>query len=81
MHNRRVETILELLKRRLNEAGSARWTRIAHEAGVAESLPRKIAWDKERENPRVQTIQPLIDYFKQIDSGERKLPSIEKQAT
>jgi hypothetical protein len=28
----------------------------------------------ERSNPRVQTIQPLLDYFAAIDRGERELP-------
>lgn len=76
-----METILEFLKRRLNEAGSANWESIAREAGVKVSVPRKIVWDKTRENPGVKIVQPLLDYFHKIDLGEPKLPAAEdKQA-
>lgn len=64
---------MEYLKRKLREAGSARWETIAGEAGVAKTLPRKIAYD-DRENPGVAKIQPLLDYFGQVDRGERDLP-------
>lgn len=70
-----AETIMGYLKRKLREAGSARWELIAHEAGVAKTLPRKIAYD-DRENPGVGTIQPLMHYFAQVDRGERKLPEV-----
>lgn len=68
-----MEPIMEYLKRRLREAGSARWEAIAAEAGVAKTLPRKIAYD-DRENPGVGTIQPLLDFFGAVDRGERELP-------
>lgn len=68
-----VESIIEYLKRKLREAGSARWELIADEAGVAKTLPRKIAYD-DRDNPGVQTIQPLLDYFGEVERGERELP-------
>lgn len=71
-----MESILDYLKRRLNEAGASRWELIAVEAGVARSLPRKIVWDKTRDNPGVQTIQPLLDFFAAVDRGERALPNI-----
>ena len=70
-----MESIIAFLKRRLREAGSSRWEAIAHEAGVAKTLPRKIAYD-DRENPGVQTIQPLVDYFGEIDRGLRSLPEV-----
>lgn len=44
------------------------------EAGVARSLPRKLA-SGERSNPTVATVQPLLDYFAAIDRGERDLPA------
>lgn len=69
-----METILDYLKRRLKEAGSARWEAIAHEAGVAKTLPRKLAYDNARDNPGVQTVQPLLDFFAAVDRGERELP-------
>ena len=70
-----MESIIEQLKRNLRDAGAARWEAIASECGVAKTLPRKIAYD-DRENPGVQTIQPLIDYFKAIERGERSLPEV-----
>jgi transcriptional regulator with XRE-family HTH domain len=68
-----VEPIVEYLRRRLKEAGPRRYRAIAQEAGVAESLLPKLAGGI-RDNPRVQTIQPLLDYFGAIDRGERDLP-------
>lgn len=65
---------MDYLKRTLREAGPARWEAIALEAGVAKTLPRKIAYDSSRENPGVSTIQPLLDYFAAVERGERVLP-------
>ncbi len=70
-----LEPITEYLKRRLREAGAARWDAIAEEAGVTSSFIRKFVYGS-RENPRVQTIQPLLDYFAEIDRGERDLPEV-----
>jgi hypothetical protein len=67
------ESIMDYLKRRLKEAGAARWEAIAEAAGVAKTLPRKLAYS-DRENPGVQTVQPLLDYFQAVDRGERTLP-------
>lgn len=75
-----MESILERLQRNLAEAGPAIWEQIAEEAGVAKSLPRKIVWDKARDNPRVQTIQPLIDYFAEVERGTRQLPVATREA-
>jgi hypothetical protein len=69
---------MDYLKRRLREAGSARWEAIAVEAGVGKTLPRKIVYDSRRDNPGVQTIQPLLDYFSAVDRGERDLPEPER---
>lgn len=72
-----METIISFLKRRLREEGAARWELIATEAGVAKTLPRKIACN-DRENPGVQTIQPLLDYFQAQDKKaqpRRRSPS------
>jgi transcriptional regulator with XRE-family HTH domain len=68
-----MESIIEYLKRKLREAGPSRWEAIAAEAGVAKTLPRKLAYD-DRENPGVATIQPLLDYFGAVERGERELP-------
>ena len=74
-----METIIEYLKRKLREAGASRWEAIAAEAGVAKTLPRKLAYD-DRENPGVATIQPLMDYFAAIERGERRLPEPAQKA-
>lgn len=68
-----MESIIDYLKRKLKEAGPARWEAIAAAAGVAKTLPRKIAYD-DRENPGVATIQPLLDFFAQVERGELELP-------
>lgn len=68
-----MESILDYLKRKLKEAGPAVWEQIAEETGVAKTLPRKIAYS-DRDNPGIQTIQPLLDYFHEIERGERELP-------
>lgn len=68
-----IEPITDFLKRRLREAGSARFDAIADAAGVTPSFIRKFVYGS-RENPRVQTVQPLIDLFQAIDRGERELP-------
>lgn len=69
-----VEPITDFLKRRLREAGAAHWDAIAEEAGVTPSFIRKFVYGS-RENPRVQTVQPLLNYFQAVDRGERNLPS------
>lgn len=70
-----MEPIIEYLKRNLREAGSQRWDEIASQCGVAKSLLRKIAFN-DRDNPGIQTIQPLLDYFQEIECGKRKLPEL-----
>lgn len=67
---------MDYLKRRLAEVGPALWEQIATEAGVAKTLPRKLAYN-DRENPGVQTVQPLLDYLHAVDRGERDLPARE----
>ena len=69
-----VEPISDHLKRRLREAGASRFEAIALHTGVAVSFIRKFVYGA-RENPRIQTIQPLIDFFGAVDRGE---VSIEK---
>lgn len=68
-----VEPITEFLKRRLRDVGAAHWDAIAGETGVTPSFIRKFVYGS-RENPRVQTVQPLLDYFQEVDCGARSLP-------
>lgn len=74
-----MEPIIDYLKRRLQDAGPALWETIAAECGVAKTLPRKIAY-ADRENPGVQTIQPLLDFFHAVDRGDRQLPELAAKA-
>lgn len=63
-----MEAIIDYLGRRLREIGPTRWGELARQCGVAESLPRKIAYG-DRLNPRVRTVQPLVDYFRAVDGA------------
>lgn len=65
---------MDYLKRKLREVGPQSWEAVAKEAGVAATLPRKIVYDAKRDNPKVGTVQPLLDYFQAVDRGERHLP-------
>lgn len=75
-NNEGMSSILAPLVARLRALPSSSWEAIAREAGCAKTLPRKIA-TRDRENPGVQTIQPLIDYFEAVDRGEKSLPEID----
>jgi transcriptional regulator with XRE-family HTH domain len=63
-----IEPIADHLKRRLREAGASRFEAIAEHTGVALSFIRKFVYGS-RENPRIQTIQPLLDFFAAVDAG------------
>lgn len=78
-----VEPIRDYLKRRLKEAGAANFDWIAARAtemarlddaqAVRGSFIRKFVYGS-RDNPRIQTIQPLLDFFQRVDRGEIALP-------
>lgn len=70
-----MSTILDPLVARLRDVPSSCWEQIAAEAGCAKTLPRKIA-TRDRSNPGVLTIQPLVDYFDRVDRGEVVLPHL-----
>lgn len=78
-----METIKDFLVKKLRDAGQRRWPAIAAEINselpdgklVGVALLRKIAYG-DRDNPGVMTIQPIYDYFKQVESGARKLPEL-----
>jgi len=69
-----METVIDYLKRKLREAGPSLWEPIATEAGIAKTLPRKIVYG-DRENPGIQTVQPLLTFFQDVERGERVLPA------
>lgn len=69
-----MESTLEFLRRHLKAAGPKCWPQIAEEAGVAASLLRKLAYG-DRANPRLLTIEPLVNYFREVESGDRVLPT------
>lgn len=75
-----MSSILSHIVARLRSVPSAHWESIAAAAGVAKTLPRKLATG-DRENPKVQTIQPLIDYFSRVDRGEVSYPPIDPAGT
>lgn len=64
-----MSSILSPLVDRLREIPSKHWEDVAHVAGCAKTLPRKIATG-DRINPGVQTIQPLVDFFAAVDRGD-----------
>lgn len=70
-----METIVEYLRRKLREAGASRFEAIAADTGVAVSFIRKFVYNS-RDNPRVQTVQPLLDLFSAIERGEREMPEL-----
>lgn len=84
-----IESITEYLKRRLREAGAARFEKIAARASemaglsgldsVRLSFIRKFVYGV-RENPRIGTIQPLLDFFAAVDRGEEQLPTPDARA-
>lgn len=81
-----AETITEYLHRKLTEAGTARFEAIAAEAtryaGLAAdseervrvSFLRKFFYG-DRKDPRVGTVEPLLNYFQAVDRGELVLPA------
>lgn len=68
-----METIISYLKRQLKAAGARRWSAIAAETGCSPNTMRKIAYG-DRDNPRVNTVQPLLELFLAVDRHERDLP-------
>lgn len=72
-----VEPITDFLKRRLKEAGASRFDAIAGAAGVTPSFIRKFVYGS-RDNPRIQTVQPLLNYFAAVDRGEVELPELDE---
>ena len=74
-----MESVIEYIRRKLLESGAATWPAIVEETGIAKTLPRKLAY-RDRENPGVVTIQPLLDYFQARDAKTHKRRAADKAA-
>jgi transcriptional regulator with XRE-family HTH domain len=77
-----MEPIVDYLRRRLREAGPKSFPEIARATGVAPTLLPKLAYGQ-RDNPRVQTIQPLLDFFQEVERGDRAMgaeSTVEREA-
>ena len=70
-----IQNITSHLKSRLREAGPSRFEEISRQTGVTLSFIRKFVYGT-RENPRVQTVQPLLDYFSPVDRGETTMAEL-----
>lgn len=76
-----MANILDRVRQRLLAAGAQRWHAIADvvNAGRGEDdritfhTLRKIAY-KDAKNPGIKTVQALLDFFAEVDRGERELP-------
>lgn len=68
-----MEPILAFIKRRLKEAGPQRWPAISQATGCSVHTMRKVAYN-DIENPGVVTMQPLVDFFHEVDAGTRPMP-------
>lgn len=73
------ESVKDYLYRRLKEVGASRFDAISQETGVALSFIRKFVYGS-RENPRIDTIQPLLHFFAEVDAGKRALADLDKAA-
>lgn len=58
--------ITTYLQEKLTEVGTAGFEQLAADTGVKVSFIRKFFYGG-RENPRVMTVQPLLDYFHDQD--------------
>lgn len=69
-----MSSLLDPLIARLRAIPSAHWEAVAEAAGCAKSLPRKLV-SRDRDNPTIRTVQPLVDYFDAVDEGRAALPA------
>ena len=69
-----MNTILGPIVERLRALPSSLMETVAAQASVPLSLPRKLR-ARDRTDPKLSTIQPLLDYFARIDAGELPLPN------
>lgn len=74
--------ITAYLREKLTEVGTAGFEQLAADTGVKVSFIRKFFYGG-RENPRVMTVQPLLDHFQAIDrkTAPRRRTPKSKDAT
>jgi predicted transcriptional regulator len=72
---RGMEPILSYVVRNIRAIHHTRWDALADACGVSRSAVRKIAY-YDRGNPTLQTVQPLVTFFQQVDAGERSLDDL-----
>lgn len=72
--------ITTYLRQKLTEVGTSGFEQLANDTGVKVSFIRKFFYGG-RENPRVMTIQPLLDHFQAQDrrAARRRAPAQPKE--
>lgn len=78
-----MESVIAYLKRNLVAAGSGSWEAITDELNasrpeadrVSVHMLRKIAYG-DRSNPGVAKVQPLLDFFHEVEQGKREIPKV-----
>ena len=59
-----TNTILNQVISNLRAAGPKAWDDIAEKTGIPKDTIRKIAY-RDRKNPRISTLQPLVRHFEE----------------
>ena len=67
-------SITAYLHQKLTEVGTAGFEKLATDSGVKVSFIRKFFYG-DRKDPRVNTVQPLLDYFHAQDARQLAQPS------
>jgi len=68
-----MDSVFDQLLSRLKRLTAAQRRVVALRAGVSPQLPCKLV-NGVRTNPRIQTIQPLLHYFRLVEEGREKIP-------
>lgn len=66
--------ITEYLHQKLTEVGTSGFEKLAADTGVKVSFIRKFFYGGRRD-PRVMTIQPLLDHFRSQESAQKVVES------
>lgn len=85
-----IDDIMGHLRERLRQAGARNWKALAvaindafpptsDRDAIGEPLLRKIAYG-DRDNPGVETVQPILRFLAAVDRGELAMPTDERRA-